>query len=67
MKAFENCNNLILSIHLIGEEADQKTRLFETDILSRGEYPLDLKITLKVNISNIIYLLVVRPISGSID
>lgn len=50
VKEFQNAKNLVLSIHLIGETSEQQTRLFEKNILSKDEFPLDLKVTLKVSI-----------------
>lgn len=49
VNGFENSKNLVLSVHLIGDTAQQQTRLFEKNILSEGDYPLDIKVTLKVN------------------
>ena len=48
VKEFQNAKNLVLSIHLIGETPEQETRLFEKNILSKDEFPLDLNVTLKV-------------------
>ena len=55
VKEFQNANNLVLSIHLIGETREQQTRLFEKNILSKDEFPMDLKVTLKVNIHLFFY------------
>ena len=48
VNGFENSKSLFLSVHLIGETPEQQTRLFERNILTKGDYPLDLKVTLKV-------------------
>ncbi len=58
VKEFQNANNLVLSIHLIGETPEQQTRLFEKNILSKDEFPLDLKVTLKVSIIVTIYFVI---------
>ena len=57
VKEFQNAKNLVLSIHLIGETSEQETRLFEKNILSKDEFPLDLKVTLKVSIILTIYFM----------
>ena len=57
VKEFQNAKNLVLSIHLIGETSEQETRLFEKNILSKDEFPLDLKVTLKVSIIFTIYFM----------
>ena len=57
VKEFQNAKNLVLSIHLIGETSEQETRLFEKNILSKDEFPLDLKVTLKVSIILAIYFM----------
>ena len=48
----ENSTILTLSIHLIGESKRQITRLFSQGIFKGGniEYPMDVKITLKVSV-----------------
>jgi hypothetical protein len=51
VKEFQNAKNLVLSIHLIGETPEQQTRLFERNILSKDEFPLDLNVALKVSIT----------------
>ena len=57
VKEFQNAKNLVLSIHLIGETSEQETRLFEKNILSKDEFPLDLKVTLKVSSILTIYFM----------